>query len=552
MTAPDRMRYKGVLSNPTRAAPMSIVPETRWRWRILAAFLIFGSGALHVRYLAYDCPLDLAPDEAHYWHWSRQLDASYYSKGPLTAFLIRASCEVLGDSVLAVRLPAVVCGSLLLAGLYVLTTRCFANERLAAVVVALGLTMPALAASRSIMTIDAPFACLWTWALVLGHQAFFRTSPWAWPVLGLVIGAGILAKFTMALWVPCAVLFLVFSPEHRPLLRRPGFWIMCLVAAVCCLPILYWNVQNDWVTFRHVGGQAGVTTGSDGYRWFGPLKYFAEQAALLLGFWFVVWACAAVVSRPSREADPSRRFLWFMSVPMFLFFGAISLRTDVLVNWPVAGYLSGLVLAAGWVDGVVRSAAPWVRRLTVTAAAAFATLGLLLSVVAHDTTRFRPMFDALAGAPTPSNPQPLRRIDPTCRMRGWRHMSMAVDRARGELTARGVEPVLAASRWTIASEMAFYCDGHPLVYSVGSALWDRQSQFDLWRPNPVRDPERFLGRTFIFVDVGRVPREILGAFDRIEPTVLVSYDEEGQLIAFWNVTVCHGFRGFAKAADRHY
>src|SRR5262249_28289593 len=158
------------------------------------------------------------------------------------------------------------------------------------------------------------------------------------------------------------------------------------------------------------------------------------------------------------------------------------------------------------------------------------------AVVTHDTTRFRPVFDLLAGEPTASNPQPLRRIDPTCRMRGWRHMSAAVDRARNDLKLQDVEPILAASRWTIASEMVFYCNGHPHVYSVGSALWDRQSQFDLWRPNPVRDPDRFLGQTFVFVDVGQVPPEILTAFDRVEPTVFVSYEEEGQLIAFWNVT----------------
>src|SRR5438034_468266 len=147
---------------------MSKIPETKWQYRILAAILILASGALHVRYLARDCPLDLAPDEAHYWHWSRQLDASYYSKGPLTAYLIRASCEAFGDSVLAVRLPAVVCGSLLVAGLYVLTARCFGNERLAALVVGLSLTMPALSVSRTLMTIDAPFACMWPWALVRG------------------------------------------------------------------------------------------------------------------------------------------------------------------------------------------------------------------------------------------------------------------------------------------------------------------------------------------------------------------------------------------------
>src|SRR5438105_10556542 len=88
-----------------------------WRWRLLAILLILGAAGLHVAYLAVDCPLDLAPDEAHYWDWSRHLDWSYYSKGPLVAYLIRLgsalagswSQKIMANEMLAVRLPAVVC-----------------------------------------------------------------------------------------------------------------------------------------------------------------------------------------------------------------------------------------------------------------------------------------------------------------------------------------------------------------------------------------------------------------------------------------------------------
>src|SRR6266511_2408846 len=91
--------------------------------------LILLAAVLRFLYLALDCPLDLSPDEAHYWDWSRHLDWSYYSKGPLVAWLIRLSRELFGPwsvaltggEMLAVRLPAVVCGGLLLASLYVLT-----------------------------------------------------------------------------------------------------------------------------------------------------------------------------------------------------------------------------------------------------------------------------------------------------------------------------------------------------------------------------------------------------------------------------------------------
>src|SRR5436189_1083900 len=119
-----------------------------WRWRALAALLIVGAAVLHVVYLATNCPLDLAPDEAHYWDWSQHLDWSYYSKGPLVAYLIRGSCELagnwsqslIGSEMIAVRLPAVLCGALLLASLYVLTVQVYGRERLALAVVALALT----------------------------------------------------------------------------------------------------------------------------------------------------------------------------------------------------------------------------------------------------------------------------------------------------------------------------------------------------------------------------------------------------------------------------
>src|SRR5438093_12021123 len=120
-----------------------------WLYRVAAGFLILGAGLLRIAYLAGDCPLDLSMDEAHYWDWSRHLDWSYYSKGPLVALLIRASCELFGSwsialtgtELLAVRLPAVVCGALLLSSLYVLTVHVYRRERWALAVVGIALTL---------------------------------------------------------------------------------------------------------------------------------------------------------------------------------------------------------------------------------------------------------------------------------------------------------------------------------------------------------------------------------------------------------------------------
>jgi hypothetical protein len=522
-----------------------------WRWHSLAAILIGGSAALHLIYLIHDCPLDLAPDEAHYWDWSRHLDWSYYSKGPLVAYLIRAGClavgrmsqALLGNEMLAVRLPAMLCGSLLLLSLYVLSLQVYGRPRLAVATLALALPLPVVTAGSSLMTIDAPYTCCWGWALVLGHRAVFRGSHWAWPATGLVVGLGILAKYTMVLWVPSLGLFLLLTPAYRRLIMRPGFWILAAVGASCCIPILIWNIQHDWVSLRHVGGQAGFEEGPRTVRWFGPLEFVGIQCGLLLGFWFLTWVAAMLRHAPWREADPGVRYLWWMSAPMFCVFLLFSLKTSEEPNWPITTYLSGLVLTSAWLSE--RLAAPqnrYGRWVLGGGLAAACVIGATLTVVLHHADWIQSLFLRISGPATVEQPLPLRRFDPTCRLRGWRTLALAVDRLRVELRARGEEPLLAAWSWTLPGELGFYCSEHPVVYSLGRALGDRHSQYDLWHPNPVTDPETFLGRTFIFV--GDPQPMLRDAFERLDLPVTVTHCERGQPVARWAVTVCHGFRGF--------
>jgi hypothetical protein len=542
-------------------APAPCASPPVWRWRLLAGLLICATAGSRIIYFGCNCPLDLAPDEAHYWDWSRHLDWSYYSKGPLVAYLIRAGClaagewsqQLMASDMLAVRLPAIICGALMLVSLYVLTAQVLGRESWAFGLVALMSTSPVVAAGSSLMTIDAPYTCCWGWALVLGYQAFERRSAWAYPLLGLVIGLGILAKYTMVLWIPSAALFLFLTPAYRPLLFRRGFWIMTAIAAVCCLPILLWNLEHDWVSWRHVGGQAGIRE-SAGIRWLGPFVYVGMQCALLLGFWFVAWAAAMITYRPWRETTAGLRYLWWMSAPMFLVFLVFSLKTPEEPNWPVTAYLSGAVLTVPWFVEQMQSSQRWRRWATVSWVSTACGLGLAASALMYRSDWFQPVLLRMVGPPTAQRPLPLRRFDPTCRLRGWRYVAGQVDLLREQLEAEGTQPLLGAFSWTIPGELGFYCRGNPFVYSLGLAVGDRHSQYDLWRPNPIEDGSQFLGRTFILV--GDLHPTVAEAFEKVEKQQTIVYRERGQPIALWTVTVCRGFRGFKDAgrwiAERAY
>ena len=529
----------------------SDMSERRWLWRLAATFLIVGSAVLRIVYLANNCPLDLAPDEAHYWDWSRHLDWSYYSKGPLIALVIRASCEVFGGlsraltgtELLAVRLPAVICGALLLTSLYVLTVQVHRRERWALAVVAIALTLPLISAGSSLMTIDAPFTCAWGWALVAAHRAIFRGSFWAWPAAGLCILIGVLAKHTMVLWVPCLALFLLLSPPHRPTLWSGRFWLMTAIGALGGVPILIWNMQHGWVTLLHTQQSHAGLSPDDRFSWIGPVRYLGTQFLVLLGFWFLVWVRAVWTYRPGRESRPEIGYLWWMSVPMIVFFGLFSLRNGGgEPNWPITGYIAGMVLAIGWLAEEWTRARAWYRASINVAITMTATVGLFISLAVHDTAVLAPVLLRMSGQPTAENPWPLRRFDPTCRLRGWHFLGAEVDAEHARLRAAGDDPVLACGIWSLPGEIGFYCKDQPTVYSIGRPMGDRHSQYDLWHPNPISEPEQFRGKTFLIVGV--ISEQLMPGFDEVEPTRFLTYSEHGQPIAVWTITVARGYRGF--------
>src|SRR5882724_7991210 len=57
--------------------------------------------------------LELVPDEAYYWLWSKHLAASYRDKGPAIAWTIALGTRMFGDSVFGIRFFAVVFSTLI-------------------------------------------------------------------------------------------------------------------------------------------------------------------------------------------------------------------------------------------------------------------------------------------------------------------------------------------------------------------------------------------------------------------------------------------------------
>ena len=529
------------------------IPKGPGNWHWWTLVLIAVSAIFHLGYLWVLCPIQISTDEAHYWDWSRHLDWSYYSKGPLVAWLIRLDWELFGSlsqnltgSLMpGLRTGAVFFGAATLLALHQLARAVFKSDKVGFFLVAIALTLPPIHVLSLLLTIDAPYCCIWAWALVTARKALIAPPGQGrgmWLLTGVLVGLGILAKYTMVIFAGSLFLALAMQPQWRRKLLEPWPWLGAGLAAAFCAPILIWNISNDWVTFKHVGNLAGVDQAGKGIQWLGPIRFLGGQAALLLFFWFVIW-CMALTKKENRQTtNPDTFYLWIMSWPVFAVFLGFSPKTGGgEINWPITAYLSGLPLAAKLVMDAWNKTGEgtnWIRK----GAVGTGTIGLGLTFFILYSSLFYPLISRVVSQPGESNPTPIRRLDPTCRLKGWKQLAQEVDKIRDSLGERA-EVVICGNRWSTTGVLGFYCKGHPQAYCLGPVLGDRHSQYDFWL-NPFDHPEQFKGKTFVVVD--GVESALREAFDSIDPPVEFKYSEYGQPIAKWNLLVCRNFKGFEK------
>ncbi len=508
------------IDHPHRDGAIADRQWLRRTWWLIGGLLLF-----RLIYAAV-VPLDLVPDEAYYWDWSRQLDWGYYSKPPMVAWLIALSTSWLGSTALGVRLPAVLLGTLGLFWMYLLAARLF-GRKAGFWATLLTAATPGNAALALLMTIDAPFLFCWGaalycfWRLLEGGR-----SRGVWLVTTtLVTGLGLLSKQTMFGFLPLAFVFLLVSPADRPQLRKPGFWVWIAGSLLFLAPVLVWNMHHDWITAQHTSGHFTSSP-------VGMLKRLSRFGEFLAGVFgggtpvtMALFAAVLVLAASGfRRIDRRARYLFcFSGLPMAGVLG-LAMVQRVQPNWPAGFVPAGLVLVCGWALGQIAGLRPLnagqqgLRRA--------AAVGAVCTLV----TYLVPLGFGLQGS----------RIDPAARLRGWREVGQTVDAAWRELPPTDGAFLIATTGRTAASELAFYLPAQPRAF-VWNGTGQVLSQYDVWG-----GPQDRIGAASLIVTApGSPPPESLAtAFEAVEPAGQVNIPIGNGRSHQYQLWCGRGFRGW--------
>jgi 4-amino-4-deoxy-L-arabinose transferase-like glycosyltransferase len=321
-------------------------------------------------YLALAALLPPADDEVYYWCWAERLQLSYYDHPPMVAYMIRAATAIFGDTLFAIRLPAVVSTLTVLAVIGWLT-----RPR---TLLPLAIFTPMFTFGAVLVTPDTPLLMFWAlylaW-LVTMHERLAKPEPigvsW-WLLGGAILGCGILGKYTTGLGMIAGFASFLLAGHVRRWFA--GYVIHGLVAVIVTLPILIHNIRYDFAPLLYQWKHSMSSTEPG-------LIHFASfwgVQILLFGLLPIAVFIWTILNRRELIADPRLRVCACLFALPFTFFLYKAGRGHLEGNWALAVYIAVWPLAAEMFERTRQSVLA--RRLAYASFTVPAACVLLLAV----------------------------------------------------------------------------------------------------------------------------------------------------------------------------
>ncbi len=458
---------------------------------LATAWVLLSLMAWHIATIQWiDLPLFF--DEAHYLHWSYELDWGYFSKPPMIALLIRLTTGLFGMEEWAVKLSSPV--------LYTATAflvwrmgREWFHPRAGRWAALLFASMPLVGFNSLFVTTDAPLLFFWALTAWLFQRALQAPEKHhRWLLAGLAGGLGMLSKYSMILLPASLFLWLLLEPDRRRQLLRPGFWLAVLTAFVVFLPNLWWNWQNQFISFQHTAEISQLDR-----QWFHPQRFveFILGQVLVVGpvtAWMGLHAWRRRRELPERMGTSLSLAGW-LAWPTWALLAGLALLSRANLNWAAPATIGFALLAgAGWhLLGLQRR---WL------------VFSLLFNLTLLTTFHHWPDLVRASGYPLTS------RNDPYQRLRGWPELG----RAAGQLLRRHPEAGLLADDRKTLAWLGYYGLPEAKRFAYYNRTGCVRNQYDL-RHDLLRQTERHPGDSWLLFtrnpDLSALKRD----FTRVEP-----------------------------------
>lgn len=510
-------------------------PSSEVSWRVASFGIIAFSLLLRLVYLG---TVELIPDEAYYWNYAQHMDLSFYDHPPMVAWLIWFGTSIFGNSEFGVRFGAFCCGLITMGYIYALARNLY-DKTTAVRSVLLLAVLPFFFATGSVMTTDAPQVAAWAATLYYMERALIADRRIAWLGMGIAFGLGILAKYTLALLGLAALVFVIADPSSRRWLRRPHPYLAAGLALLLFLPVLIWNMRNNWISLSFQSSRVkGV--GDDQF----SLHLLLVHLMLLLTPAGLVAAFVALASgRNSNGSLFERRrrlfILSFAGVPLAVFV-VLSIFDSLRFHWTGPLWLA-LLPTMAWMMGEGRYTGAIGRWLKQAWKPTIAICLFLYGFAMHF------LVLGIPGIPY----QAIGQGFPEHYF--WREAATDIEQIVEEVRQEtGQEPIVVGmSKWSVASVLTFYNRGRPMEIRSRNMFGDSGAMYDFWYPSepPTARPIILVGMEADSLERTRQNRDIGAMLVDPGPVKDLAIVQDGKPLRNVYYRIAHGYVGKTELGE---
>lgn len=356
---------------------------------------------------------------------------------------------------------------------------------------------------------------------------------------GFFAGLALLSKYSaIFIWVGVGLYVLLFD---RKQLKNKYLYLSALISVLCMLPVLIWNMQNDFISFTFHG---------DRVSFFGklqPLDFIAEIAGELgynnpINYVLIIIALVAFFKGKKYLDSTSVRLLLCFALPFIGVFWFFSLMRETLPHWSAPAFSLLLLFPASYfadkqqiTDGNVKLPKSII-----------ATLSLLVVILVFGVLEIKTGIVPLRFGERANSVRYYGEGDFTTTIYGWRSIKDDFQRIREEKVAEGAMKEtdgMVSLQWFPMANFDYYV-AYPLnvnmfglrdIDKIHKYAWINeyrgglQKGADYWFLNESSDyyaPERYLG----------------DKFDKIVPCDTIVVDRCGKPAKYVFVYMCKGLK----------
>ncbi len=452
----------------------------------------------------------LTNDEAQYALYGYYLDWSYFDHPPLVGWL-NALVLPFSDSDFALRVWPLLLAALSSFLLYGFTKELFPNESpwVATLAVLLYQTSLISQVFGLAMLPDTPLipialAALWSLFRVLKNNQQHQ-----WLYVGLFFGLAGLAKYTAVTLVATAIIALIIFKAQKSLFSKWP-WFAIFVAVLVISPILYWNIQHDWISISYQ-----LNHGAPNVSWQIKNALISQASQFLTYspavFIFSVFALFSALKNINKITI-SEKYLLASALPVLILFAWMSGYQQTLPHWTALGWIVLTPLTAKWLVH------HWQRK----SVRIFSYIGFFYSFIVIIAFH---LLLATTLMPFEDNKHPLEDLY------GWKKVANRAVALQQETS----NSVIFIGNWSQFARLAWYAKPAPVQVTD-----QRFGQSDIWYGSAKKGTNGIL---VVPPKYKNTPASGVNKFERCDFKKNVSQILNNKIAATYQLYQCYGFKG---------